>query len=167
MSFTDSIGMPYTYRLSRQEIPNYDASIEILFRLAANLAKIGIGWVLHKRIVPQIISRSDKYTILFNWADSVNLKLDLTENDPEYELREIKNKSIQRRSRFEAKVISIPRQHDLNESGMPTIAYLDYLFQQTLQRWLVRDVPDPGLDNTRIRYYRTCFIFVYREDYRI
>lgn len=167
ISFKDSIGMPYTYRLSRQEIPSYGDKVEALFELSANLPKAGIGWVLHKRLAPRIISRSAKYSILLNWADSVDLKLDLSKNDPDYELRELANKSVQRHSRFEAKIISRPRQQDLDEFGMPTIAYLDYLFQQTLQRWMVRDVPDPRLDNTMIRYYRTCSIFVYKEDYRI
>ena len=167
VSFDGPRGTPCFYGVPVTDIPDVSAPVSAIADTGLKLSKAGFAWIAHERILSAAAARISGVSHVINWLDSVDRKLDFDDSKPDYELRYLKNNSVGWRSRFDATIVSCPRDVDLDDSGLPTVRYLNSLFRETITRWMIRsnDTRPPGV--TRVRIFRSGILHVYAKDARL
>jgi hypothetical protein len=167
VNFDGLHGTPCCYSVSAGDIPTLSAPASAIAEIGAVLSKAGFAWISHGRLLTAAAARISGVSHILNWLDSVDRKMDFDGSKPDYELRHLKNNSTGWRSRFDATIVSCPREIDLDDSGMPTVHYLDSLFRETIARWAIRPNESRSWDVARIRIFRSGILRVYAKDARL
>jgi len=164
VNFDGPRGTPCCYSISVSDIPTTSGPVSAIADTVTALSKAGFAWIAHERALIAAAARISGVSHALNWLDTVDRKMDFNDSKPDYELRHLKNNSVGWRSRFDATVVSFPREIDLNDSGMPTVQYLDSLFRETIMRWMVRASDSRPWSVARFRVFRSGTLNVYAND---
>ncbi|WP_437571879.1 hypothetical protein [Sorangium sp. So ce542] len=156
------------YSLPTDSIPSLDEPADAASRLARTIGSHGFYWIEHESIAAAIASKFRGIGSSINWLHAVPVTMSFDpQHEPEYELRELIDISVGARERFRAIVVSDPRGVDLGDTGLPTRKYLDFLFRQSLNRWLFRRRQARPLAVNRIRFLQCAVLEVHRTDRRL
>lgn len=160
-------GAPSFFTIPRSDIPLDRSSLRAIYELARTImdGHHGMLWVDPPHLLAQLFSKT-RFGRVLNW----NQASDLGTSAINFELRELRNTSVDRKSRFEAYVVSSPREEDLDDEFHPTVSYLKDLFTQTGLRWLLRAGQRPfGVKHLRIFDFATIYVYAHdrpRQDLR-
>jgi hypothetical protein len=158
---------PCAFNVATSSIPTLADPVSSIANTAAVLSKSGFAWIEHERAFTSFVARFSGISQVVNWYDSVDRKMDLSDANPDYELRHLRNNSTGWRARFDATVVSRPRPQDLDEHAQPTERYLGKLFNECLMRWAVRPAPARPWGVDRVRFFRSGIVSVYCQDARL
>ena len=167
LNYQDSRSIPFFFRVEADDIPEYKSDVRELSILRRKMAQNGFAKIVHTRPLIRFICKFPHSAFVFNWAHEIDRALDPGGHAPSYELRSIYNISVDRHSRFKARVISRPRPIDLDDEGTPVRSYLKYLLNETLLRWTIRNIPGNDIEPKYLKIFKTAIIFVYMFDRRL
>lgn len=163
VSAKDVRGMPSFLAAEAEEIPDGQLCSDSEFgKFLVRVGNSSMVTVEHELMVHAVLSRL-KWKHLFNWVDASDRPV----GDVDYELRHLEDNSVARQARFRAVVVSVPRDVDLDEEGVPTFAYLASIFYSTFVRWSIRRAGRRGAGADRIKLFRSGIISVIRKDGRL
>lgn len=168
VSYQDHRRAPTFFGMPVDFIPTLDAPSDRLSVLSSQFGKQGGMWIEHEGILAALASKLQGIGSVLNWLQAVPVSMHLgAKDEPDYELREFIDVSVGFRERFRAIIVSDPRPQDLEEDGTPTKRYLQFLFNESQQRWLLRRSQVRPLGAGRLRVLQCAIIEVHRADRRL
>ncbi|MBK8259984.1 MAG: hypothetical protein IPK80_01440 [Nannocystis sp.] len=134
-----------------------------LSSFAGHVLRESLLWNEHTSFVEWITSQT-RIGHVVNWIREHERGIEARDS---FEVREIKNNSVSRQSRFDAVVLAKPSQNDLDPEGLPRLEFLWSVFAGVFTRWFLRGGNQRNFGSRYLRLFRSGLIYVYHDDARV
>lgn len=161
VSFTGPTDSPCFVVSDNSGIPSLEAPDSSATQLKTAFSESSLCHVEHHSFLRLCAQRLGGFGALLNYWAVADYELARTD-EIDYELQSLKINSVGWRSRYDAQIVSEPRDSDLDDSRWPTQKYLNSLFAHTTKRWATRSHRRP-YGTSRLKVFCSAIITVFRQ----